>query len=86
MEALVALPVMLSSKRLAAHSAYEGPLVGVGSKVRAQVVRTGEALGAERALESCRVFLHALGTPGSVLAALALYEAKRDHIVGHSRS
>lgn len=85
MKALVTLPVMLSCKRLATHSAYEGSLVGVGAKVRAQVVRTGEALGAERALESCRVFLHAFGSSGSILAALALHEAERDHIVGHSR-
>lgn len=86
MKTLVALPVMLSCKRLAADSAYEGPLVGVRAKVRAQVVRTGEALGAERALKRCRVFLHAFGAPGRVLAALALHEAKRNHIVGHSRS
>lgn len=80
----MALSVMLSCKSLAADSAYEGPLVGVGAKVRAQVVGTGKALGAERALESRRVFLHAFGASGSVLAALALHESKGDHVIWHS--
>lgn len=85
MKALVTLPIMLSCECLATHSAHEGSLVGVGAKVRAQVVGTGEALRAERALESRRVFLHAFGSSGSILAALTLHEAERDHIVGHGR-
>lgn len=85
MKTLMALPVMLSCKCLAAHSANKGPLVGVGAKVRAQVVGAGKALGAEGALESCGVLLHALGSSRGVLAALALHESKSNHVVGHSR-
>lgn len=49
--------VMLAGKGLATHGTHKWPFVGMGSKVRAEVVRTGEALGAEGALKGSWVFL-----------------------------
>lgn len=59
-QAFVTLAVVLARKRLAADVAHKGPLVGVRAQVRAEVVRTRKAFGAERALEGGRVFLNPL--------------------------
>lgn len=70
-QAFVALAIMLPRKRLAADGAHKGAFIGMCAQVRAEVVRAGKALGAERALEGGRVFLHPLvraggGRPGRV--------------------
>lgn len=60
MQALVPFPIVLPREGFAAYGTYERSLVRVCSKMRPQVVRTGEPLGAEGALESSRVLLDAL--------------------------
>ena len=60
-QALVTLSVVLARECLPAHRADERTLISVGAEMGAQVVGSGEALGAERALESSRVLLDALG-------------------------
>lgn len=69
-QALVAFPVMLPSECLSTHRANERTLVSVGSQMRAQVVGPGEALGAQVALEGCRVLLDPFGI--STLGARSL--------------
>lgn len=59
---LVAFPVVLARKRLPADSADEWSLVCVRAEVRTEIIRTREAFRTESALESSRVFLHALVT------------------------
>ena len=54
------LAVVLPGEGLAAHCADEGALVGVRAEMGSEVVGAREALGAEVALESGRVFLYAL--------------------------
>lgn len=61
-EALVPLAIVLAGKGFAADGADKGTLVRVSSQMGAQVVGAREALGAEGALEGCRMFLRALGT------------------------
>ena len=50
--------VMLPSKGFTADRTDEGPLVGMGTKVRTKIVGSCEALRAERALEGGGVFLN----------------------------
>ena len=59
-EAFVAFAVVLAREGFAADGTDERALVGVGAEVGAEVVGTGEALGAEVALECGGVFLDAL--------------------------
>lgn len=56
----MAFAVVLPREGFAAYGTDEGPLVGVCSEMRPQVVGAGEALGAESTLESSRVLLNAL--------------------------
>lgn len=60
-ETLVSFPVVLASKSLAAHATDEGTLVGMGAKMRPQIVRTCEPLRAQSTLESRWVLLGTLG-------------------------
>ena len=60
MQALVPFPIVLPCEGFTAYGTHEGPLIRVSSKMRSQIVRTGESLGAEGALESGRVLLDAL--------------------------
>lgn len=57
--------IVLAGESLTAHSTHERALVGVSSKVRAEVVGTGESLGAEAALEGGWMFLDSLVIPAS---------------------
>ncbi|KAI4130093.1 MAG: hypothetical protein LQ347_003509 [Umbilicaria vellea] len=66
-EALVAFAVVLAREGLAADGADEGPFVGVGAQVGAEVVGAREAFGAEVALEVGRVFLHPSGVVGLIV-------------------
>lgn len=59
-QAFVALPVMLTGKRLAADGAHKGPLISMCAQVRTEVVRACKTFRTERALEGGRVFLNPL--------------------------
>lgn len=54
----MSLPVVLARERLTAYGTDKRTLVCVCTKMRAQIVGTGEALGAECALEGRRMLLN----------------------------
>jgi hypothetical protein len=57
MKTFVTFPIMLTCKRFAAHAADERSLVGVGAKMRTEVVGTGEAFRTQVALEGSGMLL-----------------------------
>lgn len=57
--------VVLAGESLTANSAYERALIGVSSKMGAQIVGTGESLGAEVTLEGGWMLLDSLVVPAS---------------------
>ena len=57
-EAFVAFAIVLAGKGFATDGADEGPFVGVGAQMRAEVVGTSEAFGTKGALEGGGVFLY----------------------------
>lgn len=61
MQTLVTFPVVLAGKCFSTYGAHERTFVGMGTQVRSQVIGSGKSLWTERALESGRVFLNALG-------------------------
>lgn len=82
----MALAIVLAGECLATNRADEWAFIGMGTKMRAQVIGPGESLGAQRALESRRVFLNPF-CRASLLTVLVLRvcQAKRDDIVGNGR-
>ena len=69
------LTIMLPRERLAAHRAHERTFVCVGPQMGSEIVRTREALGAQRALEGRRVLLNPLGV-AALLSVLVLRISK----------
>lgn len=77
----MALPVVLTRECLPAHRADEGALVGVCAQMGPQVVRTGEALRAEGALEGSRMFLDALGISVVGVRRLVLWIGESQDVI-----
>lgn len=75
------LAIVLSRKGLAANRANKWSFIGVGAKVRPEVVSTRETFGAKAALECSRVLLHSF-RPG-LLALLWFGQAQSKDVVGN---
>ena len=60
-QTFVSFPVVLASKGLAANAAYKGTFIGMGAKMRPQVVGTCESLRTQSTLKSSWVLLGTLG-------------------------
>jgi hypothetical protein len=81
---LVPLAVMLAGKGLSTHTTHKRPLICVSAQMRAQIVRAGEALRAEGALERRGMLLRALGVAVSGDGARGVGEVKDVVTVGHA--
>jgi hypothetical protein len=81
MKSFVALSIMLARKGFPAHCADERAFVGVGAKMRAKIVGTGETFRAQTTLEGRGVLLNSLGITTIRRCGLILWVRESQNVV-----
>lgn len=81
MKSFMALSIVLACKGFPAHCTHEWTLIGVGAKMRAEVVSTSESFWAQIALEGCGMFLNSFGVAAFRRCGLVFRVRKSKDIV-----
>lgn len=83
-QTFMALAIMLACKGFATNGTNKRSLIRVCAEMGAQIVRTGKALGAQRALEGSWVFLYALRGASLLALVFGVGQAQSNNVVGNS--